>query len=613
MRLSKTPQGRITLIYVTVVVSVIIAFAIYLVGFVSDSSVADLEERLERQALLVRDLTEGLFDDSPDQTRIQSASVLAAEFSEMRVTVFAAEGTVLADVRNSPDAPVASASAPEVVSALNSGKSVSARVETTGGQEHAFVAVPIIFNGETVGVARASRITSEIDSQNVSLVIGIIFSSAIVLILSVGLAYFLAQSASRSMEAAADGARRFAKGDLDYRMDTSSYPGAEELAEAFNQMASTITDQIRNLTTESNHLSVILDTMADGVIVVNSNGQVELMNLSAEWMLESPNREADRIQLAEVVRDHEILQLVSEARATRQTRQAELELVHRRRFLNVIATPLSEGSDEGVLLTLQDVTSLWQVETTRREFVSNVSHELRSPLAAIRAMTETLQDGALNDTDTAQDFLTRILNDTQRMTTMVNELLELSRLESGQAPIHLAPVSLESVVAEIESRFDVSPDHERLKLETNVPDGIPLVMGEADKLNQVLANLVENAVKVTGDGGLISISANATDRWVEVKVSDNGIGIAREHLPHVFERFYKVDRSRRDGGTGLGLAIAKHLVQAHGGDIKVESVEGEGSAFSFTLPRASRACGKRSSWDSFKASPSGCPLAPRVS
>jgi two-component system phosphate regulon sensor histidine kinase PhoR len=352
-------------------------------------------------------------------------------------------------------------------------------------------------------------------------------------------------------------------------------------------MASTITDQIRNLTTESNHLSVILDTMADGVIVVNSNGQVELMNLSAEWMLESPNREADRIQLAEVVRDHEILQLVSEARRTRQTRQAELELVHRRRFLNVIVTPLSEGSDEGVLLTLQDVTSLWQVETTRREFVSNVSHELRSPLAAIRAMTETLQDGALNDTDTAQDFLTRILNDTQRMTTMVNELLELSRLESGQAPIHLAPVSLESVVAEIESRFDVSPDHERLKLETNVPDGIPLVMGEADKLNQVLANLVENAVKVTGDGGLISISANATDRWVEVKVSDNGIGIAREHLPHVFERFYKVDRSRRDGGTGLGLAIAKHLVQAHGGDIKVESVEGEGSAFSFTLPRAS--------------------------
>lgn len=587
MRLSKTPQGRITLIYVTVVVSVIIAFAIYLVGFVSDSSVADLEERLERQALLVRDLTEGLFDDSPDQARIQSASVMAAEFSEMRVTVFAAEGTVLADVGNSPDAPVASASAPEVVSALNSGKSVSARVETTGGQEHAFVAVPIIFNGETVGVARASRTTSEIDSQNVSLVIGIIFSSAIVLILSVGLAYFLAQSASRSMEAAADGARRFAKGDLDYRMDTSSYPGADELAEAFNQMASTITDQIRNLTTESNHLSVILDTMADGVIVVNSNGQVELMNLSAEWMLESPNREADRIQLAEVVRDHEILQLVSEARATRQTRQAELELVHRRRFLNVIATPLSEGSDEGVLLTLQDVTRLWQVETTRREFVSNVSHELRSPLAAIRAMTETLQDGALYDTDTAQDFLTRILNDTQRMTTMVNELLELSRLESGQAPIHLAPVSLESVVAEIESRFDVSPDHERLKLETNVPDGIPLVMGEADKLNQVLANLVENAVKVTGDGGLISISANATDRWVEVKVSDNGIGIAREHLPHVFERFYKVDRSRRDGGTGLGLAIAKHLVQAHGGDIKVESVEGEGSAFSFTLPRAS--------------------------
>ncbi|MDP6716432.1 MAG: ATP-binding protein, partial [SAR202 cluster bacterium] len=561
--------------------------SVYLIVIVNNSSATDLEASLQRQALLVRELTVKLFGSSPDRARIQAASVLAAEFSESRVTVFGADGSVLADVGNSPDAPVASPTAPEVITAFSSGISVNSRTEIAGGQEQMFVAVPIILDGETVGVARVSRPASSSDSEIFPIVLAIIFLSAAVVILSVGLAYLLARRVSRSMEAAADGARQFAQGDMDFRLNISSSPGIEELADAFNQMASNITRQVRDLSSESNQLSVVLDTMADGVIVVNGDGQVELMNLAAEWMLESQNRDALRIQLAEVVRDHEILQLVAEAKDTHQTRQAELELVHRRRFLNVIATPLSEGDDEGVLLTLQDVTRLWQVETTRREFVSNVSHELRSPLAAIRAMTETLQDGALNDPHTAQDFLARIQNDVQRMTTMVNELLELSRLESGQAPIHLAPLNLDSVVGEIESRFKVSPDHERLSLETKMPDDIPLVMGEAGKLDQVLANLVENAVKATGDGGCISISADATDRWIEVKVSDNGVGIAREHLPHVFERFYKVDRSRRDGGTGLGLAIVKHLVQAHGGEIRAESVEGEGSAFIFTLPRAS--------------------------
>ena len=587
MRLSRTPHGRITLAYTALVFVVVVAVSGYLIGFVRDSSVTDLEGQLERQVVLVRDLIGRLFDGSPDQGRIQAASVLAAAFSESRITVFGADGTVLADVGNPPDAPVASPGAPEVLSALNSGLSVRTRAQTAGGQEHTFVAVPIVLNGETVGVVRASRPTSASNSLEVAVVLVIIFTAAVVLILSVGLAYVLARRTSRSMEAVAEGARRFAQGDLEYRMDTYPSDDSHDLADAFNQMAATIRDRVRSLSAESKHLSVVLDTMADGVIVINGNGQVELMNLAAEWMLESPTHEAAGSPLAEVVRDHEILQLVSEATATRQTRQAELELAHRRRFLNVIATPLSEGGDEGVLLTLHDVTRLWQVETTRREFVSNVSHELRSPLAAIRAMTETLQDGALNDPETAQDFLTRIQSDVLRMTTMVNELLELSRLESGQVPIHLVPINLRTVVQEIESRFDMGADRKGLTLETHVPDDTPLVMGEADKLNQVLGNLVENAIKFTGDGGTISISAETSDRWVEVKVKDTGVGIARKHLPHVFERFYKVDRSRRNGGTGLGLAIVKHLVQAHGGDIRAESVEGEGSTFSFTLPRAS--------------------------
>ncbi|MCH7801317.1 MAG: HAMP domain-containing protein, partial [Chloroflexi bacterium] len=244
MRLSRTPHGRITLVYTALVFVIVVAVSGYLIGFVNDSGVTDLEEQLERQAVLVRDLTARLFDGSIDQARIQAASVLAAEFSGSRVTVFGADGTVLADVGNSPDAPVASPSATEVVSALDSGLSVRTRALTSDGQEHTFVAVPIVLNGETVGVVRVSRPTSASNNQVVTIVIVIIITAALVLILSVGLAYVLARRTSRSMEAVAEGARRFAQGDLEYRVDTYPSDDSHDLADAFNQMAATIRDRV---------------------------------------------------------------------------------------------------------------------------------------------------------------------------------------------------------------------------------------------------------------------------------------------------------------------------------------------------------------------------------
>lgn len=438
----------------------------------------------------------------------------------------------------------------------------------------------------TAGLYLASspdRVGADVDR----VVIALVVSAAVVVSLSAGLAYTLARRTSLSGRAVAEGARRLASGDLEYRVEAPSLGETRELAEAFNRMAATIRDMVRDLSAERNRLSVVLDTMADGVIVINPDGGVDLMNRAAEWLLETQPLQSDGRKLADIVRNYELLQLVADAQSDRDMHQVELELVNSRRFLSAIATPQSENRSDGVLLTLRDFTGLRQMETTRTEFVSNVSHELRTPLASMKALVETLQDGALDDPDAASDFLRRIHGDVDRMTAMVSELLELSLLESGHAPIHLAPVDIRSVVDETESEFALLLESKGLSLTADLPKDLPYVMADAAKLSQVLRNLVENAVKFTPEGGSIGIFALESGGWVELRVSDTGVGIAPAHLPHVFERFYKVDRSRRDVGTGLGLAIVKHLVQAHGGDIRVESIKGQGSTFTLSLRRAS--------------------------
>ena len=404
---------------------------------------------------------------------------------------------------------------------------------------------------------------------------------------SIGASFLMVRSISGPVRSVAEGARRLARGDLDHRVRSSSMRETRELNDAFNEMAVTLRDLVHGLDGERSLLAVVMETMADGVIVLDSDNRIRLINRAAQWLLDADIHSARGSTLAEIVRDHELLELTSGSAATGRIQRAEMELLHHRRFLHAIATPISADPSRGVLLTLQDVTRLRQVQNTRREFVSNVSHELRTPLASVNAMVETLDGGAIYDTEVARDFLSRIHEDIRRMTIMVDELLELSSLESGQMPIHLAPVELSRVANKVTERFETNAASMGVKLLSLIPDDLPYLMADDGKLDQILTNLVENALKFTPAGGCVTLSARTVESRIEIEVADTGVGIAREHLPHIFERFYKVDRSRRNVGTGLGLAITRRLVQAHGGNIAVRSVEGEGSAFTFSLDRAS--------------------------
>ena len=406
-------------------------------------------------------------------------------------------------------------------------------------------------------------------------------------LLSIGLAFLLVRRTVRSIRSVTEGARRLALGDLEHRAESRASDETRELASAFNAMANALRDTVQGLSDEGGKLSAVLDTMADGVVLVRSEGRIEVMNGSAGALLGlKPEGARDR-PFMEVVRDHDLRLLMTRALESRQQERDEVELLNNRRFVSAIATPLAGSESTGVLLTLHDLTQLRQIETTRREFVSNVSHELRTPLSSVKALAEALENGALEDPDTARDFVRRIHGEADRMSALVDELLELSRLESGQAALVMETVDVATLVRSEVEAFHLRAEATGAVLEARVPDAPVLVRGERDKLRQVLVNLLDNALKFTPSGGTVTVLVHAAAGGVEVSVRDTGAGIPAEHVPHVFERFYKVDRARRDGGTGLGLAIVRHIVEAHGGTARVESREGEGTTVSVILRAAS--------------------------
>ena len=405
-------------------------------------------------------------------------------------------------------------------------------------------------------------------------------------LLSIGLAYLLVRRTVSSIRSVTEGARRLARGDLEHRAASRASDESRELASAFNAMANSLRDTVQGFSDEGGKLSAVLDTMADGVVLVRSEGSIEEMNGAAGALLGlKPEGARDR-PFMEVVRDHDLQLLMTRALESRQQERDEVELLNNRRFVSAIAMPLAGSESTGVLLTLHDLTRQHQVDTTRREFVSNVSHELRTPLSSVKALAEALENGALDDPDTARDFVGRIHGEADRMSAMVDELLELSRLESGQVALVMETVDVATLVRSEVEAFQLRAKATGAVLETQLPDGQALVRGERDKLRQVLVNLLDNALKFTPDGGTVTVSVHAAAGGVELSVRDTGAGIPTEHLPHVFERFYKVDRARRDGGTGLGLAIVRPIGEAHGGTARVESREGEGTTVSVMLRAA---------------------------
>ena len=360
----------------------------------------------------------------------------------------------------------------------------------------------------------------------------------------------------------------------------------ENLSNAIASLQTAFNFQLSTLNSENARLSTVLEQLTDGVIIVDANGLIQFANPAAQKLFEISN--APGHSVIEVVRNHQLVDAWRRCQQTNEMQSESVELPARHQFLQIIAIPDTHAS--GSLLLVQDLTRVRRLETVRRDFISNVSHELRTPLASLKALTETLQSGALADPDAGPRFLGRISTEVDALTQMAQELLDLSRIESGQVELILAPLAPKSLVTSAADRMRMQAERAGLKLSIKCEDGLPNIRADKSRLEQVLVNLIHNAVKFTKPGGEISVEtepANGGTLYgdgIRFAVRDSGVGIPAQSLSRIFERFYRVDKSRTGSGTGLGLSISKHIIEAHGGKIWAESNEGRGSVFYFVIP-----------------------------
>jgi two-component system phosphate regulon sensor histidine kinase PhoR len=333
---------------------------------------------------------------------------------------------------------------------------------------------------------------------------------------------------------------------------------------------------------ERDRLAALLDELGEAILIAGADGRIERANRAAREIL---GTDLGGRPLLEAVHDHELLEAVTGARADRDT-VVTVDRADPARFQRALTRRLADG---GLLLVIQDLTAMRRLETVRRDFVANVSHELRTPIASLKAIAETLESGALDDREAAGDFVRRMHGEIDGLAELVEGLLLITRLESGQQDLLLAPTAPVDLLASAAKRLEPLVERAGLRLVVDVPDRLPNVAADPDRVAQVLANLVHNATKHTPRGGEIRLSAARADGAVAFAVRDTGEGIAPHEVDRVFERFYKSDRSRALGGSGLGLSISRHIVEAHGGTIRAASAgAGGGATFTFTLPLSTR-------------------------
>jgi len=356
--------------------------------------------------------------------------------------------------------------------------------------------------------------------------------------------------------------------------------GIENLSNAIAALNSKFNIQLSTLKAETARLSTVLEQLTDGVLIADANGLIQFANPAAQKLFEIPDVIGRSI--TEVVRNHQLVDAWRRCQQTREMQSESVELPARRQFLQLIAIPDTHA--DGSLLLAQDLTRVRRLETVRRDFISNVSHELRTPLASLKALTETLQSGALSDPEAGPRFLGRISTEVDALAQMAQELLDLSRIESGQVELSLAPLTPKSLVTSAADRMRMQAERAGLKLSVKCEDNLPNIRADKSRLEQVLVNLIHNAVKFTKSGGEIFVEAESVVGGARFAVRDSGVGIPAESLSRIFERFYRVDKSRTGSGTGLGLSISKHIIEAHGGKIWAESDERRGSVFYFVIP-----------------------------
>ncbi|MGE0056345.1 MAG: ATP-binding protein [Dehalococcoidia bacterium] len=388
----------------------------------------------------------------------------------------------------------------------------------------------------------------------------------------------------KSTEAIESAALSLSSGNYAARATVSERGELGELSLAFNQMAQQIQSQMAAASEGRNRLTAALDSSVDAVLALDVEGRVLFANLAAQTLFGHGSGTIAGNPIAWLLPDEQVIDAVRSSRESGTQTRIDIEQPGRRYF-RVVTSSIAAGGEWAVLVVLHDVTDVKRTEQVRRDFAANVSHELRTPLAGIKAVIETLAEGAIDDREVATDFLARADSEVDRLIQLVEELLDLSRIESGEVPLNPRPADVDSLVAEVAERLRPQAERKHIVVSVDSAQKAGVAVLDYDRVERALVNLVQNAIKFTPEGGSVTVSGRRDGDEIILKVTDTGIGIDAAAVPRVFERFYKADPSRAGrAGSGIGLAIVKHAVEAHGGSVGVESQLGHGSTFTVRLP-----------------------------
>jgi two-component system phosphate regulon sensor histidine kinase PhoR len=448
-----------------------------------------------------------------------------------------------------------------------------------------YVAIPFHRNERAAGVARLAKPLTEVDEAISRLRRLVLLASALGLVAAVFMSSLAAHWLSRTVRTLTAAARRMAGGDLDTRTRATGQDEVAELGRTLDQLAASLKSALGDLRAERDRMGRVLDGMREGVLLLDRDTRVQLANPALREMLLLGPDVTGRTPL-ELARNAELKRILDAAVTSAEPASGEVEfgeLKPRRLLVHAVRLPDEPG---GLLVVFVDVTDLRRLESLRRDFVANVSHELRTPVAAVRSAAETLRRAIETRPEAAGEFIEIIERNAERLHRLVEDLLDLSRIEAREFRLNLETVDVRSIAGHVTSLLQPNAERRRMHIRIDVPEEARPVRADRRALEQVLSNLVDNAVKYGREQGTVIVRAESQASTVRILVEDDGPGVEAQHLPRLFERFYRVDagRSRELGGTGLGLSIVKHLVEAMGGSVAVVSAPGKGSSFSFMLP-----------------------------
>ncbi|NOV01236.1 two-component system histidine kinase PnpS [Paenibacillus planticolens] len=591
-------RAKLTFIMIVMIGCSMLIAGIFMAKVLEDSHVKSLEDNMERELRVI--VATG------DWSRIGSENELMAYFSQQakrikgvtneRLTYVRTDGKVIGDSDQEPGQMDNHLSRPEIAAAAASGVGYSTRYSDTLKEKMLYAAIPVKNEAKaTIGFLRISMSLEQVDKSIRSLWYFLIVGLLILFLIAGLVSYRIAKGITHPIEKMTKVAQQITNMNYESRVPAYSNDEVGQLGLAINRMSESLQQQMARIRENERRLQGVMENMLSGIMMIDRDERIMLLNPSAENILGFSSQELLGKRYNEAKQQFEFTKLIQECIETRESIRDEMIFYYpAERILDIHLSPIAHEDEEwsGVLIVIHDITAVRRLERMRSEFVANVSHELKTPIAAVKGFAETLLAGALNDKDTAVSFLQIIFDESERLNRLIGDILELSKIESKRIPMNFSPIYLPEFLERSLHVLRKEAEKKHIELSMQVDEDM-YIEADEDRLRQIIINLLSNGIAYTQDGGKVKVRVEPLDpnsdgdyERLRLIVSDTGMGIPKKDLPRIFERFYRVDkaRSRISGGTGLGLSIVKHLVELHKGTIRVDSEVGIGTRFTIELP-----------------------------